>query len=93
VHVHQLVDQHVARGPYVARKLVAAAQQQGLAVGAAIGELGKLQLHAGHAFQRAAGSYFGQVGVVGDLQGVFGLNACGNSVGSNDFHSGYLGIL
>ena len=69
------------------REAVAAAQQHGLAEGAAVGELGEVQLDARHALQGAAGGNVGQFGVVGDLQGVFGRIACGDCVGCNDFHS------
>jgi hypothetical protein len=61
LHLHQLVDQHVARGAQFARKAQAAAQQKGLAVGAAIGEFGELQIDAGHAAQVERA----RVGVVG----------------------------
>ncbi len=46
LHLHQLVDQHVAGGADVALEAQAAAQQEGLAVGAAVGELREVQVDA-----------------------------------------------
>ena len=77
VHVHQLVDQHIARGADVACKAVAPAQQQGLAVSAAVGEFGELQFHALHAFERAGGHDLSQFGVIRNLQGFLVFSARG----------------
>ena len=61
LHLHQLVDQYVASGVQLACKAQAAAQQEGLAVSAAVGEFGELQINAGYAAQvECAG-----IGVVG----------------------------
>ncbi len=62
-HLHQLVDQHVAGGAQLARKLQAAAQQAGLAEGPAVGELGELQVNAVDARQ----VQLERVGVVGQF--------------------------
>ena len=91
LHVYQLVDEHVARGADVARKAVAAAQQHRLGVGAPVGEFGEVQLHPFHAFQCTAGHQCVDVGIVGNLQGFFGVGACWCCAVSNDLHSSYLG--
>jgi hypothetical protein len=51
LHLHQLVDEHIASGANFACKPQAAAQQKSLAEGAAIGELGEIQVDALNAFK------------------------------------------
>ena len=51
LHLHQLVDEHIARGTNLTCKPQAAAQQKSLAEGAAIGELGEIQVDALNAFK------------------------------------------
>src|SRR3989344_3888854 len=60
LHLHELVDQHITRGADFASKATAA-QQKGLAERTAIGEVGEVQIHAFHAFQRQGCG----VGIVG----------------------------
>jgi hypothetical protein len=56
LHLHQLVDQHIARSAQFAFEAEPAAQQKGLAVRTAIGELGEVQVDAFNASQiQAAG--------------------------------------
>lgn len=54
LHLRQLVDQHVANGADFAGEAQAAAQQEGLAEGAAVGEGGKLQLQVWMPFSAAS---------------------------------------
>ena len=65
-HVDQLVNQHVAGGADFAAELAALAQQARLAVGAAIGEFGKVQVDAGDAGQISRH----RVGIVGQFKGI-----------------------
>ena len=51
LHLCELVNQHIARGYYLALKAKAAAEQKGLAESAAIGEFGEVQLNAFNASQ------------------------------------------
>ena len=60
LHLQQLVNQHVAVGADVTRE-AATAQHKRLAEGAAIGELGKVQVNARHALK----GYVVRVGIVG----------------------------
>ena len=69
LHLHQLVDQHVAGGADLALEAQAAAQQEGLAEGAAIGEFREIQVDAVHAFERQ----LLRIGIVGQFEQCFGL--------------------
>ena len=60
----QLVDQHIARGADFALEAEAAAQQEGLAEGAAVGELGEVQVDAVDAVK----SDSQRIGVIRQLQ-------------------------
>src|SRR2546427_350220 len=83
LHLHQLVDQHVAGGADFALEAQALAQQAGLAEGAAIGELGKVEVDALHAGQIQREG----IGVIG--RGDDGLLAFGRALvllGGDDFH-------
>ena len=51
LHLCELVNQHIARGYYLALKAQAAAEQKCLAESAAIGEFGEVQLNAFNASQ------------------------------------------
>ena len=64
LHLHELVNQHIAGGAQLACKAQTAAQQKGLAVGAAIGEGWELQVDAGDAVQVERA----RVHVVGEFQ-------------------------
>ena len=79
MHLHQLVDQHVAGGADFAGVAQAAAQQKRLAVGAAIGELGKVQVDAGDAVERQRA----RVGIVGQGYLVFLAFNTGGVCGSS----------
>ncbi len=85
LHLHQLVDQHVTCGAQFARKAQTAAQQEGLAVGAAVSEFGELQVNAGHAAQ-IEGARIGVVGQCDDRGRFDGLVF----VRGDDFHGRFL---
>ena len=51
MHLLQLVHQHIAGGANIAFEAAAAAQHQGLAESAAIGEAGEVQFNGQHALQ------------------------------------------
>jgi hypothetical protein len=51
LHLHELVDQHIAGGAQLALKAQSAPQQKGLAVSAAIGEFGEIQVDAANTLQ------------------------------------------
>ena len=83
LHLHQLVNQHVAGRAELAGKTQPAAQQERLAVGAAVGELGEVQVDAVYAGKLQRAGVFG----VGDFKDFSFACARLVCVSSYQFHS------
>ena len=72
-HLHHLVHQHISGGPNFAFEAQTAAQQEGLAISAAIGELGEVQVNADHTVKLEYARVFG----IGKLQDFWVSSPCG----------------
>ena len=82
-HLLQLVGQHVTGGADLACEAEAAAQQEGLAEGAAVGELGELQVDAVDTGQRNGA----RIGIVREFKHILAFGRRRMGAGSYQFHS------